>query len=63
MKKKLVKNIYKNKKEKSINLLMATCLGKQFEVGKGHGQVGPGPGRGGGGVVGVESISLRRPAR
>ena len=25
---------------------MATCLGKQFEVGKGHGQVG-GPGRGG----------------
>ena len=44
MKKKLVKNIYKNKKEKSINLLMATCLGKQFEVGKGHGQVGPAPG-------------------
>ena len=41
MKKKLVKNIYKNKKEKSINLLMATCLGKQSEVGKGHGQVGP----------------------
>ena len=27
---------------------MATCLGKQFVVGKGHGQVGPGPGRGGG---------------
>ena len=23
---------------------MATCLGKQSEVGKGHGQVGPGRG-------------------
>ena len=40
MKKKLVKKIYKNKKEE-VNLLVATCLGKQFEVWKGHGQVGP----------------------
>ena len=45
MKKKLVKKNIKTKR-KSINLLMATCLGKQLEVGKGHGQVG-GPGRGG----------------
>ena len=40
MKKKLVKKNIKTK-GKSINLLMATCLGKQSEVGKGHGQVGP----------------------
>ena len=39
MKKKLVKKNIKTKR-KSINLLMATCLGKQLEVGKGHGQVG-----------------------
>ena len=45
---------------------MATCLGKQFEVGKGHGQVGPCPGGGGvwGGGVAInfleEASSLKK---